>query len=466
MKVLVYLITLSLFLNSYAQDPKKNFPFKEIKVGDRMPDIPLGDVMNNYTGKTKFSQYKGKLVILDFWHSWCAPCIKAFPEMSELQRKFGDKIQVILVNYMENEEQLKNRSKKLGKALNIPDNLISIVNAKPLKVLFPPKAGIGYHVWIDPNGIICLRGPGMLDTYEEKIYDFLAGKKIDFIKDGDPFDSMKPLYSVAGNTNTSSIQYNSFFSNFSDDLGEAWGNNIINVWDSVSGTIRNTFANTQALDLYEHAASIAVGDSNILSGRRIVLLTNDTSRYTDDQNWYSGPRTDKGQRKCRFCYEQVTPASLPNATRLQYMLNDLNRYFGIMYGTEGKIEKRKISCWTLIRTSNQDKVSSSIAGAEGIEFIDQKGVTMNHYSNYTLKQLFESLIQSNNKLFSATDIIVNETGLTNKVDITLPDPAKYIQNIENLKSALNKYDLDIVRSEKEISLLVIKENNFHSMTTQ
>jgi cytochrome c biogenesis protein CcmG/thiol:disulfide interchange protein DsbE len=50
---------------------------------------------------------KGKVVVLDFWASWCGPCKESFPVMNDLQKKFADKGLVILaVNVDEKAEAM------------------------------------------------------------------------------------------------------------------------------------------------------------------------------------------------------------------------------------------------------------------------------------------------------------------------------------------------------------------------
>ena len=44
-------------------------------------------------------QYSGKVVLLDFWASWCQPCLRSFPWMNEMQRKYGsDGLVIVAVN--------------------------------------------------------------------------------------------------------------------------------------------------------------------------------------------------------------------------------------------------------------------------------------------------------------------------------------------------------------------------------
>jgi len=52
------------------------------------------------TGKSvKLADLHGKLVYLDFWASWCAPCKTSFPWMNEMQAKYGPQgLQIVAIN--------------------------------------------------------------------------------------------------------------------------------------------------------------------------------------------------------------------------------------------------------------------------------------------------------------------------------------------------------------------------------
>ena len=49
--------------------------------------------------------YAGKVVLLDFWASWCSPCLKSFPWMNDLQQKHsGDGLVVVAINVDQDRE--------------------------------------------------------------------------------------------------------------------------------------------------------------------------------------------------------------------------------------------------------------------------------------------------------------------------------------------------------------------------
>ena len=49
-------------------------------------------------GTLDLGAYKGKVVYLDFWASWCHPCEQSFPYMEQLKQRYGDDLVVIAVN--------------------------------------------------------------------------------------------------------------------------------------------------------------------------------------------------------------------------------------------------------------------------------------------------------------------------------------------------------------------------------
>jgi thiol-disulfide isomerase/thioredoxin len=64
----------------------------EIKVGDRFPDLAAAGLAP-LAGE--LPDVKGKVVLVDFWASWCAPCKASFPALAKLHRESADRGLVI-----------------------------------------------------------------------------------------------------------------------------------------------------------------------------------------------------------------------------------------------------------------------------------------------------------------------------------------------------------------------------------
>ena len=66
-----------------------------VGIGDPIPEYPYVD--KGGVSHT-LAELKGKTILLDFWATWCGPCIKAVPKLKTLSESFGDKLTIVSIN--------------------------------------------------------------------------------------------------------------------------------------------------------------------------------------------------------------------------------------------------------------------------------------------------------------------------------------------------------------------------------
>lgn len=86
--------------DSAAQTKKeKNYP--ELSEGSVAPDFTI-DV--NDGSSFTLSEHQGKVVLLNFWATWCGPCVEEMPAFQKLYKEYGDKIEILAVNTAEDRD--------------------------------------------------------------------------------------------------------------------------------------------------------------------------------------------------------------------------------------------------------------------------------------------------------------------------------------------------------------------------
>src|ERR1700752_5299566 len=74
---------------------------------------PEFELENIAGGKLKASDLKGKVSVIDFWATWCEPCISEIPKFNELQAAYPG-IQVVGITVMSPHEDIKPKVQEIG----------------------------------------------------------------------------------------------------------------------------------------------------------------------------------------------------------------------------------------------------------------------------------------------------------------------------------------------------------------
>jgi peroxiredoxin/outer membrane lipoprotein-sorting protein len=148
---------------------------KHPMVGKAAPDFTL----DNLAGESvKLSDHRGKgIVILDFWATWCGPCVRAMPVLSKVSGKYADKgVQLYAVNLREDEATIEQFLEK--QELDVPvllDRDGAIAQQYGVR-------GIPQTVIIDKQGKIQVIHQGFSPTLEsdltEELEALLAGEDL------------------------------------------------------------------------------------------------------------------------------------------------------------------------------------------------------------------------------------------------------------------------------------------------
>ncbi len=72
---------------------------KRLEIGDKAPELDVSDWVTDGDGSfpkvTRFEE--GQVYVVEFWATWCQPCIMMMPEMARLQSKYGDKVRFLSI---------------------------------------------------------------------------------------------------------------------------------------------------------------------------------------------------------------------------------------------------------------------------------------------------------------------------------------------------------------------------------
>jgi peroxiredoxin len=102
--VLLVLAGSSLYMG-FAGSPRQSYePVKAVQLGDPAPDFQLEDTKGN---KVSLADLRGKVVLVNFWATWCPPCRAEMPSMEALNKAMaGEEFVMLAINTEQNGRSL------------------------------------------------------------------------------------------------------------------------------------------------------------------------------------------------------------------------------------------------------------------------------------------------------------------------------------------------------------------------
>tara|TARA_R110002049_G_scaffold253340_1_gene428617 strand:+ start:3168 stop:3800 length:633 start_codon:yes stop_codon:yes gene_type:complete len=122
-------------------------------------------------GKTRsLEEFKGKVVFLNFWATWCPPCIAEMPSIDKLHEEMGDDAAFVLLSFDDDFKKAKTFDKRKGYDLPIyapSGNLPAMDQSAALPTTYV----------IDADGNLALTHKGMANYSDSEFKKFLKGLK-------------------------------------------------------------------------------------------------------------------------------------------------------------------------------------------------------------------------------------------------------------------------------------------------
>jgi len=388
---------------------------KPLAAGDLLPsNLVLTNVLNHPVSEIRLSDLKDKLVILDFWSSWCTNCIQKFPLLDSLKKSFSGNLEVILINNADPVAKQVAFLEKRKQVYSFPfigqDTLLSAIF---------PYSSLPHYVWLRDGKVIAITDSEALTAknissvilerdiaIKQKHY-----KNTDYSQPLGEFDKARPLFA-------------SLITRYREDMDGMSGEETL-----PDSSVRIWASNNYILTLY----GLVYPQLMYMPASQLILNVQNPQQYSG-----RGMDTDKVRYEYTWCYERILPPHLRHL-RNRLIKDDLDIFFQVAT----TLEKRSMTCLVLKSGPGSHKAKSKGGIPENTVF--EKGI-----KKQLLNQPVSMLLEELNKVLPMP--LTDQTGIDYPIDINLPED---LTNIAALRSHFAAVGLVLEETvcEREVFIL-------------
>lgn len=374
-----------------------------LKVGDRFPSIPVSNIMNAPVKSVDLADNRDtKLYVLNFWGTWCSPCIPEMDELAKLQKANASKVQILAISD-DSPQKLKTYLK------NKPTTVWLATDTNYLFYNLFNLSSVSHSAIIDAERNIV----ALVKTHsvtQSLIDTLLAGGKVysDALLNEKPVNTSADIFAV-DTTLTNSFTVRGYM------IGQESMSRRHQGKSPYAGR-RISFVNSGLTSIYKDAY-------NIVSQKQVRYET-DEKKINDYQNTQS-----------KYCIDLLVRPEQKDSLSLI-----LQQHLNAVLPVKARIEYQTIPVYVLNNVSFNLATSSkrSTYGFSGNGY-DGSAVTVAEFANNYLSNELELPV-------------VDETNLTSRYDIKT---TMEMRTRDNVFKSIEALGLRIEKAERKMKILVL-----------